>query len=235
MAIRKIAKTLGVAVALAVCGLSVQGQSLARPSPQASRTRDYSQFRKLADPLRLVDLVSATLVSRIAVDESTQDQSPEWREAFGAALDHGVHARSEILIDTVMRDAFKSFSHDEIVRLNEICSKPFFRQYQTAKYDALLGNGGGAAADDVIRTDPDFHAMSQADQELTGKFLYAFGQSVSAARDVLNAIIADAYREAEKADTDDIGMAVGPPIPVPPVPGSAPSPPPAKTHAGHTH
>ncbi len=139
----------------------------------AAPESDYPQFRKLADRLRLTDMLAALIGDHFRADAAAKSKSPVWQAAFQAAVDRDIAKQREAITDTIMREDFKAFSHDEVTRLVAIAAGPFPQRYQAAWIEVLRKSGDPAPIAAMLRDDPDSLAMSEADRALYGRFMAA--------------------------------------------------------------
>ncbi len=213
MKIVSFSKAVCVAAIIAAAG--VAHASFAAPEIPAAQPTDYADFRQLAEPLRVVDIIVGLTESQVATNAATRDASPKWQAAFKARVERGIRARGDDLTDAVMQHAFPAFNHDQIARLKVLCANPGFRRYQAAKVEAMMSGGDMTAVDAMINDDPDIKAMSDADKRLLGGLLYQMYSGISAMSALLTPVYQEAFQAAAEADPQPVPAGV---IPVPPVP-----------------
>lgn len=157
--------------------------SAAVQAPQS----DYAAFRALNQPFRLIDFLAAMASYQAAKNRGPDARSQAATSAYAGAYVDALYTHREAVIDVVMRRAFAGFSHDEAVSLSRICAGPVLGRVQTYLIDSL--RSGRDVPGDVtasrLRNDPDFSAMTPADQVLLMRFYAAMMDGLNAARPVL--------------------------------------------------
>lgn len=182
----------------------------------AAQRSDYADFRKLAEPLRLIDVVIALNYDQVRNNSVTRDKSQKWRDAFLASVERGVRERRDLLTDAVMQHAYAAFSPQEISRLVVLGYRPFVARYQAAKIDAMRNDQEFAPIQQqIISGDADYLNMTASDHELISRLLYEIGVGIAQSSNLMRPMYEVAFRDAAMADPQPLPPGV---IPVPPVP-----------------
>lgn len=191
-----MAAALAVFVAGSLAPAAVYAQSAA---VQTKTESDYAEFRKLAEPLRIVDVVAALAVGQVYRDDTTRNRSEKWKKTFIASLDRRINNRRAALTDVLMREAFKSFTPQDTPRLTQLCAMPALARFQAAKIAALRSGGNYDTALYAFRDELVAQNLPQADIQLLASLLYASGTAIAKDEKELPAIIQGAWKEADAA------------------------------------
>ena len=141
---------------------------------------DYPAFRALSVPYRLLDINRASLAT---VETKEKDATPEVRaqdHAFVVEMTKILNQYGDVFVDTEMRGAFFKFSHPEVLRLKTLCASPAVQRLQTRQIASMLRGDDPADYQAMLKADPDFAAMSVADQRLLLRFVFALQKSSQA-------------------------------------------------------
>ena len=143
------------------------------PSPNPAPDSDYPAFRALNVPFHLVEVVGA-VPAYLMVTEAGADPDAQARaRKAGAAFVQDLSRHPDDIIDPMMHDALTRFSHDEVVRLGQLCARPALDRVQTQLLAALRREDpmpNGASMNSLLAADPDFATWSKADQALMERF-----------------------------------------------------------------
>ena len=144
------------------------------PSPNPAPDSDYPAFRALNVPFHLVEVVGA-VPAYLMVTEAGADADAQARaRKQGAAFVQALNRQPDAIIDPMMHDALIRFSHDEVVRLGQLCARPALDRVQTQLLAALHREDpmpDGVSIERLLAADPDFSTWSPADQELMLRFV----------------------------------------------------------------
>jgi TonB family protein len=185
---------------------------------------DYAEFRGLAEPLHLIDIVVGLTYDQSRENIVFQDKPAGWREAFLASVERGVRAQREDLTDAVMQHAFRAFDHRQIVRLSALSEQPWFERHGAAEARSLMDGTGNRPS-----VDPDMAALSPADRQLVTRLNSEMYMGIAASADLLLPIYQAGFRDAEAAAASPAPQGA---ILAPPVPGGGAAPDPTALTEG---
>lgn len=185
------------ALALSAVGAGSLGHADQPPSASPAPASDYTQFRQLAKPLRVLDELAGWQHDLARSAAPMKDLPRNWHDTFDVALQREIQAHSEAITDVIMKAAFVSFSHEEVLRLTALGANPFLARFQAAKINTLYDpNPNVDAVRQMIATDPDFLALPPDDRALMGRLIKA-SEGSEALSDVMAPIVHTAVTEAD--------------------------------------
>jgi len=164
---------------------------------------DYGDFRSIARPARIVDMIVA--FSDYMYGAGDKDHyylrfSETYVATLRNAMERGIRAQGDTLTDAIMRKAVASFDRDEVMRLKALYANPAVLRYQAAIIDAIPNSESLADSVMAARNDTDFKALPQTDQDLLSRFNPALMKAFPAIKPAFAKILKRAQAEAEAAD-----------------------------------
>ena len=191
---KKIYLSIFVGLAVMAAPLAAEAQVPVPPVPEASNgpqapESDYAAFRALNEPYHLIDFIGAGVSYAVAQRRDATPQSQAWAKTVVSTFSQVLDEHRDLIVDTVMRHAFKGFSHDEVVRLTQTVGPPI-DHIQSWVIDQMR-TGVIPSADTVtarVAADPDFQKMSLDDRLLSTRFISHMNDSLVASRPLLDQI-----------------------------------------------
>lgn len=176
---------------------------LGATAAHAAPDTDYAAFARLAQPLHVVDRLVAAQHQTVRGNAQLSVLSPKWRATYYAAVTRGIEAHRADISDTIMRNAFPGFSHDDVQRLGALADQPYIARFLTGWVALLMDDGsdieaGRIRVQQALTTDADFAALAPSDRQLLGRVISATDGSQALAN-TMQPIIHDAVTEADTA------------------------------------
>ncbi|MBP2158749.1 MULTISPECIES: hypothetical protein [Asticcacaulis] len=178
---------------------SMAAPVMAKPAQTEMARASYAEFRKLAEPLHLIDNIKAILSQQVRKTPETSQMPAKWQAKLAAELDRGVDSRREAVIDLVMGRAAKAFSDEEVTKLRRICAIPAIERYKAGTALAVRSDSDKTSYRKAFVEDPQIRALSEADVKLLQRLFWETGISVDAAMVELGPVISEAFDAANAA------------------------------------
>jgi hypothetical protein len=190
-------RTIAYAAGLLAClSLTLPAIAALPPSASPAPAADYAQFRKLAKPLSVLDLLKASQHDLARTQAPLKDMPQKWHDTYDTVLARGIDANSDAVTDTIMHAAFVSFSHEEVERLSILAENSFLEKFQTAKINGIYDESADVEQiRQMLISDPDFLRMSSTDRKLMGRLIKATEGSqdmVEPMRPIVHAAVTEA-------------------------------------------